>query len=140
MLKALLPARLAGSTSAVLHCISGLPVLCQTALHIQHTHLVNQYRLLHLLYTGSSGCCSTLQAWRGPPLLHTTQQRDFSAASEQQQLTIKTALRQLYKRVHPDLFVDYPAEQVQIFKSCRTMQDLCVLVQRSWTTITPRDC
>jgi hypothetical protein len=34
------------------------------------------------------------------------------AAPPLQQLTLKAALRQLYKRVHPDLFTDYPAEQV----------------------------
>jgi hypothetical protein len=27
-------------------------------------------------------------------------------------MSLKSALRQLYKRVHPDLFTDYPAEQV----------------------------
>lgn len=32
--------------------------------------------------------------------------------AQQQKITLKTALRQLYKRVHPDLFTDYPAEQV----------------------------
>lgn len=39
--------------------------------------------------------------------------RAFSAAAAAAQpMALKTALRQLYKRVHPDLFADYPAEQV----------------------------
>lgn len=38
--------------------------------------------------------------------------REFSAAAAAAQpMALKTALRQLYKRVHPDLFADYPAEQ-----------------------------
>lgn len=39
-----------------------------------------------------------------------------STANEQQQkpLTLKAALRQLYLRVHPDLFHDYPAEKVSL--------------------------
>jgi hypothetical protein len=47
-------------------------------------------------------------------------QRVYSASStagqqqqQQQAVNLKSALRQLYKRVHPDLFTDYPAEQVR---------------------------
>jgi hypothetical protein len=36
---------------------------------------------------------------------------------QQQATSLKSALRQLYKRVHPDLFTDYPAEQVSNGKS-----------------------
>jgi len=119
MLRALLAAGLVGSTS-VLHCISSFPLLCQRALHIHHAQSRNQCQSLHQANTGSSGNCRQA-SWRGPPLLHTSH-RDFS--SEQQHLTIKTALRQLYKRVHPDLFVDYPAEQVQTLTSSNTLQGL----------------
>jgi hypothetical protein len=40
------------------------------------------------------------------------QLKHMTTAGQQQPLTLKAALRQLYKRVHPDLFVDFPAEQV----------------------------
>lgn len=36
-----------------------------------------------------------------------------SSSSSEPPLTLKQALRQLYLRVHPDLFHDYPAEQVR---------------------------
>jgi len=41
--------------------------------------------------------------------------RQFStySASDRPGLGLKAALRQLYKRVHPDLFTDFPAEQVR---------------------------
>ena len=49
----------------------------------------------------------------GPQQLHQQQQYATPTADGSKQgIPLKTALRQLYKRVHPDLFTDYPAEQV----------------------------
>lgn len=49
-----------------------------------------------------------------------------TASNQQQPLTLKAALRQLYKRVHPDLFADYPAEQVSATRSQTTAIGSCV--------------
>ncbi|WIA28829.1 hypothetical protein OEZ86_011358 [Tetradesmus obliquus] len=38
-------------------------------------------------------------------------------------MNLKSALRQLYKRVHPDLFTDYPAEQAENERSFKLLQD-----------------
>jgi hypothetical protein len=76
--------------------------------------------------------------------------RTFSAAAAAQPLTLKTALRQLYKRVHPDLFADYPAEQASARHTMGSPQQaahvptplpillvfvLCVLTLTGWLCV-----
>eukprot|EP00878_Enallax_costatus_P022545 GHUV01023920.1.p1 GENE.GHUV01023920.1~~GHUV01023920.1.p1 ORF type:complete len:478 (+),score=168.44 GHUV01023920.1:402-1835(+) len=61
-------------------------------------------------------------AW-GPQQLHQQQQYAATADGSKQSIPLKTALRQLYKRVHPDLFTDYPAEQAENERSFKLLQD-----------------
>eukprot|EP00879_Flechtneria_rotunda_P018445 GHRR01019348.1.p1 GENE.GHRR01019348.1~~GHRR01019348.1.p1 ORF type:complete len:302 (+),score=65.39 GHRR01019348.1:201-1106(+) len=50
-------------------------------------------------------------------------QQFATAANTQQGLPLKAALRQLYKRVHPDLFTGYPVEQAENERSFKLLQD-----------------
>jgi hypothetical protein len=44
---------------------------------------------------------------------------------QQQATSLKSALRQLYKRVHPDLFTEYPAEQVSNGRLALPLMYMC---------------
>eukprot|EP00879_Flechtneria_rotunda_P028329 GHRR01030430.1.p1 GENE.GHRR01030430.1~~GHRR01030430.1.p1 ORF type:complete len:171 (+),score=34.52 GHRR01030430.1:201-713(+) len=55
-------------------------------------------------------------------------QQFATAANTQQGLPLKAALRQLYKRVHPDLFTGYPVEQVGMDQCLHQITHWCNLM------------
>lgn len=106
----------AGRSSFFSKNFNHLLTQCQRALHVnnaggsQPAHCTSQRaQQKRLEQAQTPNAVAAACAWQ-----HTVQHRFFSAAAaaQSQPLTLKTALRQLYKRVHPDLFADYPAEQV----------------------------
>lgn len=87
--------------------------------HALHTGTLNSWLTSHVTVPlAQQQCVGPTQAEPAAPAAApwqpVWQHKAFSAAAPAQALTLKTALRQLYKRVHPDLFADYPAEQASL--------------------------
>jgi hypothetical protein len=73
---------------------------------------------------------TTAGAWRLASAASTAALATSAASSgdagtaQQQAPTLKAALRELYKRVHPDLFSDHPAERDENERSFKLLQVL----------------
>lgn len=80
----------------------------------------NSFAPLVSTLSAAHGACdgNTRSSWLWVQQQFRQQQYATAAADAQQGVPLKTALRQLYKRVHPDLFTDYPAEQVRNNMPC----------------------